>query len=391
MTNDTITFRNGRIFDGTRLWGWHAIRFEYGRAAAFGPEAEIEDKGEVVDLDGDFLSPGYVDLQVNGGGGIMFNDDPSVDTLRRIATAHRGLGVTHLLPTLITDTPELTRAAIAAATEATRLGVPGIAGLHLEGPHLSIARKGAHDPALIRPMEQTDLDALLAAARDLPVLKVTVAPENVTVEQVAALAEAGVLVSLGHTDAGFDTCCRYIAAGARCATHLFNAMSQLGNREPGLVGAVLAKGEISAGLIADTVHVHPETIRAACSAKTGPGRIFLVSDAMAVAGTDETGFELNGRRITRRDGILTLEDGTLAGADLDLTTAIRVLVTKVGDGLEQAFHAATSVPAAMIGMSLADWPTQGRLADTIRISSDLSGTVALDRNDNFVGNPARSA
>lgn len=370
MTGARTTYFNGRIFDGEHLFDGHALSIEGGGVVALGPESDVERSGDVVDLNGDILSPGYVDLQVNGGDGVMLNDAPTVETLERIASAHRGLGVTALLPTLITDTPEITRAAVAAAVEATRAGVPGVAGLHLEGPHLSVERKGAHDPALIRRMEDADLAALLTAAEALPVLKVTVAPENTTEAQVRVLTDAGVLVSLGHTDADFATCCRYFEAGARCATHLFNAMSQLGNREPGLVGAVLAEGRASAGLIADAVHVHPATIRAAWEAKEGPGEIFLVSDAMAVAGSDLTEFELGGRRITRRDGVLTLGDGTLAGADLDLTTAVRVMVTEVGVSLEAALGAATSVPASLIGLT-------ATLDDPIRIASDLSGLRPL--------------
>lgn len=378
MTQNTRTFRNGRIFDGTTLHAGQALRFENGRFAALGPEAEMPGDGEVIDLNGDILSPGYVDLQVNGGGGIMFNDAPSVETLRRIAAAHHGLGARALLPTLITDTAGKTRAAIAAAVAAVNTGVPGIAGLHLEGPHLSLARKGAHDGALIRPMQQDDLDMLLSAAQALPLLKVTLAPESATEDQVAALSRAGVLVSLGHSDADFDTCCRYIAAGARCVTHLFNAMSQLGSRAPGLVGAALTRGEVSAGLIADTVHVHPAAMRAAWAAKNGPGRIFLVSDAMAVAGTDETGFALNGRAIRRRDGVLSLPDGTLAGADLDLTRAVRVMVEAVGLPLEAALQAATQTPAALIGRpSLGTLSVQTDLAQVIRIAADLSGLVDL--------------
>ena len=172
---------------------------------------------------------------------------------------------------------------------------------------------------------------------------------------------------------------RYAEAGARCVTHLFNAMSQLGNREPGVVGAALASGALSAGIIADGVHVHPEVMRAALAAKTGPGRVFLVSDAMAVAGSDETEFELNGRPITRRNGVLTLDDGTLAGADLDLTTAIRVMVEKVELPLETALQAATSVPAGLVGIALPDITKPGaETGSVIRIASDLSGVVALE-------------
>ncbi|WP_420584625.1 N-acetylglucosamine-6-phosphate deacetylase [Ruegeria sp.] len=368
MTSGTVTFRNGALFDGARLRTGHVIVFRDGAPAVLLPEETATPEGQVIDLNGDILCPGYVDLQVNGGDGVMFNDDPSVDTIRRIAEAHRRLGVASLLPTLITDTPEKTQAAIAAAIQAMREGVPGVAGLHLEGPHLSVARKGAHDGALIRPMEATDLEALIEAAEQLPCLKVTLAPESVSEQQVRALADAGILVSLGHSDADFTTCQRYAAAGARCVTHLFNAMSQMGNREPGLVGAALATGDLSAGLIADGVHVHPEVMRAAWAAKTGPGRIFLVSDAMAIAGTDQTAFELEGRRITRTDGRLTLEDGTLAGADLDLTAAIRTLVKQVGVPLSDALYAATTYPASLIGGAVS---RPLRIEAMIRISADL--------------------
>ncbi len=368
MTNRTVTFRNGPIFDGNRLLYDHAITFRGEGEGEILPDANAAGDGEIVDLKGDILSPGYCDLQVNGGDGVMFNDDPSVETIRRIAEAHRRLGVLSLLPTLITDTREKTQTAIEATVKAIRAGVPGVVGLHLEGPHLSVARKGAHDAALIRPMDEPDLAALIAAAAELPCLMVTVAPEAVTEQQVAALHEAGVLVSLGHSDADFATCQQYAAAGARCVTHLFNAMSQLGNREPGLVGAALANGGLSAGIIADGVHVHPEVMRAAWAAKSAPGQIFLVSDAMAVAGTDQAEFKLEGRRITRENGRLTLEDGTLAGADLDLTTAIRVLVTQVGVPLPQALAAATSYPAQLIAHSGVQ-PL--RYASMIRISARL--------------------
>ena len=295
-----------------------------------------------------------------------------------MAKAHRGLGVTQLLPTLITDTREITQAAIAAAIEAVKQGVPGIAGLHLEGPHLSITRKGAHDASLIRAMEPADLDALLAAASELPVLKVTIAPENVTEDQVRRLTEAGVLVSLGHTDADYDTCLRYFAAGARCVTHLFNAMSQIGNRAPGLAGATLSSGRVSAGLIADAIHVHPEVLRLAWQSKRAPGQLFLVSDAMAVAGTEETSFTLNDREILRQDGKLRLADGTLAGADLDIATAISVLVNKVDVDLADALAAATRVPGEVSGLPNAELRVgHSAIHDVIRIASDLSHATPL--------------
>ena len=375
MTDTAVTYR-GRVFDGQRLRS-AALWFREGVLQAILPEDSALD-GAVIDAGADILAPGYVDLQVNGGDGVMLNDDPSVATMARMARAHRALGATTILPTLITDRPEVVTAAIEAATAACRVSPEGIAGLHLEGPHLSVARKGAHDAGLIRPMEDRDLQELVAAKSALPVLKVTLAPESVTPEQVQQLARAGVLVSLGHSDTDFATAQTYARAGARCVTHLFNAMSQMGNRAPGLVGAALETPRLSAGLIADGIHVHPATMRAAWAAKQGPGRIFLVSDAMAVAGTDLPGFALGGRQITRQEGRLTLADGTLAGADLDLTAAIRCLVTQVGVPLGQALASATSVPARLCGMPQGRLqPGKTHLTDVIRISADLSGATVL--------------
>lgn len=342
-----IAYTGATVFDGDRLLPRHALIVAGTEVAEIVPEDAVSPSLPRHPLHGGTLSPGFVDLQVNGGGGIMFNDAPTVDTLRVMAKAHARLGATSILPTLITDRPEITAASIEAAVEAIETGVPGIAGLHLEGPHLSVARKGAHDPALIRPMEDDDLDRLVAAARRLPVLMVTIAPESVNPQQIAGMAGAGIHVSLGHTDCSFDEARTAAAAGARCVTHLFNAMSQLGNREPGVVGAALATPGLSAGLIADLIHVHPEVIRAALACKRGPGRIFLVSDAMAAAGSDLDHFTLNGRRIERRDGRLTLADGTLAGADLDLATAVRN-IAGLGVPFETAMAMATTIPGDLI-------------------------------------------
>lgn len=341
------------------------------------PEADIGD-AEVVHLDGGLLCPGFVDLQVNGGGGLLFNDAQTVATLKVIATAHAGLGATSILPTLITDTPERTERAIDAVAHAIADGVDGIIGLHLEGPHLSIPRKGAHDASLIRAMDGADMDRLLAAAERLPMLKTTVAPETVTPDQITILHRAGILISLGHSDAPFATCEAATHAGARCVTHLFNAMSQLTNREPGLVGAALTLGGLSTGLIADGVHVHPATVRAAIAAKQGPGQVFLVSDAMAVAGSDATEFTLNGRRVIRSGNRLTLEDGTLAGADLDLLTAVRNMEKWGAASADEALAMATSRPAAMCqnGADIGRLGA-GAKADFLHIQPDQARCAAI--------------
>lgn len=362
----TRTIHTARaIFDGARLLSGPALAVEDGRLVGILPE--VPAGGEVTDHGDAVLVPGFVDLQVNGGGGVMIDGTATADTLARVARAHAALGTTALLPTLITDTPEATRAVIDALAAAIAQGVPGIAGLHLEGPHLSLAKKGAHKAELIRPMTDADLALLCETAARLPALMVTVAPETVPPAQIAALAEAGVIVSLGHSDAPYETCMAAAEAGATCATHLFNAMSGLGSRAPGLVGAVIDCGGLSAGVIADGIHVHPAALGAALRAKRGPGRMFLVTDAMAVAGTDRDGFELNGRHIARRDGRLTLADGTLAGADLDMARAIAQAAALVGE--EAALAMATSGPAEVIGQE----DRLGRLAP-----GRMADFVALD-------------
>jgi len=369
-------YRADAVFDGARMLPGHALVVADGHVDSIVALADLPRDARAVALGAGTIAPGFVDLQVNGGGGALLNDDPSLASLQTIARAHAGLGTTALLPTLITDTPVRTAAAIDSACAAIRQGVPGIAGLHLEGPHLSVARKGAHDPALIRPMEDADLEMLCAAAARLPSLMVTVAPETVSPEQISALVAAGVTVSLGHSDANYATCASAATAGATCVTHLFNAMSQMGNREPGLVGAALGLGGLNAGLIADGIHVHPVTMANALRAKQGPAEAFLVSDAMATAGSDIDGFALNGRWIERRDGRLTLADGTLAGADLDLARALRVLTGPMAVPLADALIMATSAPARVIRRH----PELGRLqprgqADFVHLDAGLNLTA----------------
>ncbi len=337
------------LFDGQRLHENAALLMRDAHIEAILPAGEIPRGAEHVPLEGGLIAPGLVDLQVNGGGGVLLNSDPSADTIRRIADAHARCGTTALLPTLITDTPEITRAAIAAAEAALAEGVPGIIGLHLEGPHISRARKGAHAAELIRPMEEADCRLLEEAAARLPSLLVTVAPESVRPEQVARLARAGAIVSIGHSGCSHAAALALAESGASCVTHLFNAMSQLAGRAPGLVGAALGHGGLWAGLIADGFHVAPEAIRIALRAKAGPGRIFLVSDAMATIGTDLREFTLNGRRILRAGGRLTLEDGTLAGADIDLFAAVRFMEREVGIPRAQALRMASLYPARLLG------------------------------------------
>ena len=360
-----------QIFDGEN---WHteaAIVIEEGVVRDIVPRNFLTASMRVQEVKGGFLAPGFVDLQVNGGGGVLLNNDPSVAGIRAICTAHARFGTTALLPTLITDTPATCARAIAAGVEAVQQRVPGFAGLHLEGPHISSARKGAHDASLIRLMDDEDLATLIAAREVLPALVTTVAPESVTPEQVRALVDAGVKVSIGHSDAGMEKVLELVQAGASMITHLFNAMSQMTGRAPGMVGTALSCGELNVGLIADGFHVHPTSMALAVRAKDGPGNIFLISDAMSSVGTDVTELVLNGRKVKREHGRLTLEDGTLAGADLDMTTAVRVIHERSGVDLREALRMASLYPAQSMG-----WTKSGRIgsgcpADIVCLSDSL--------------------
>ncbi len=361
----------GRIFEGEGFVEGKALLIRDGRIAAVVANAAVPQDMRRVEAHGALIAPGFVDLQVNGGGGVLLNNDPTVEGIARICAAHARFGTTSLLPTLITDRPEIRDRAVSAGRQALHNRVPGFLGLHLEGPHLSLARKGTHDPALIRAMTEGDLQYLTRDAADFGLKLITVAPENVTEQQVAALVSAGYVVSLGHTDVGADTAARYFAAGASMVTHLFNAMSQLGNREPGVVGAALDAGTVSCGLIADGFHVDPVSMKVALRAKRGPGRIFLVTDAMSTIGTDETGFELNGRQVYRRDGRLTLADGTLAGADIDMLSCVLFVHRTLGYSLAEAIAMATRFPAEAVGARTKGRLEQGMDADFILLSEEL--------------------
>jgi len=341
-------FTGARIFDGTQ---WHdrmALVVTDGIVEGL-IAADSPTDAERVPVDGAMLVPGFIDLQVNGGGGALLNEIPTADGIRTICTTFAQYGTTACMPTLITDTAVVNEKAIAAGIAALEQSVPGFIGLHLEGPHLAVSRKGAHDPKLIRPMDEADLIRLINAKQALPNLIVTVAAETVGPEQISRLAAAGVTVSIGHSDASYAQVQAAVAAGASMVTHLFNAQSQMGNREPGVVGAALDLGAINAGVIADGIHVHPATLGAALRAKRGPGHIFLVTDAMSITGTDWTQFEVTGQTAYRKDGALRLADSTLAGADLTMNAAIRYVHETIGLPLEEVLRMASLYPAMALG------------------------------------------
>lgn len=299
------------------------------------------------DLDGAMLVPGFVDLQVNGGGDALFNADPSVETIRRIGTAHRTFGTTGFLPTLISDDLAVIRAGIAAVEAALDEGVPGVLGIHIEGPFINVERKGIHAADKIRRIDAEGLAVLTSLKRGRTL--VTLAPELAGPAVIAQLVAAGVVVASGHTAASYAETRIALDAGLGGFTHLFNAMSQLGNREPGAVGAALEADAAWCSLIVDGLHVHPVALGLALRCKP-PERLFLVSDAMPTTGGQEESFLLNGRRIFATGGKLVDSNGTLAGAYLDMLSAVRNAHRLLGVPLARACAMASRYPADAIGL-----------------------------------------
>lgn len=368
---DRIAYTGARIFDGEKWWERSALVVNGDRIESI-IAADSPTDAQRVSLNGGILAPGFIDLQVNGGGGALFNLTPDVATIETICRAFARFGTTATLPTLITDTPETNRLAVAAGIAAVEQKVPGFLGLHIEGPHLAVSRKGAHDPKLIRPMEEADLLALVEARKRLPNLLVTVAAETVTPNQITRLHEAGIVVSIGHSDAPYPVVRTAIEAGATMVTHLFNAQSQLGNRDGGVVGAALDLGSVWAGLIADGIHVSEVSLGVALRAKRGPGRIFLVTDAMSPTGTDAESFVLTGQTVYRKDGALRLADGTLAGADLTMIQAIAYVHRTLGLPLEETLRMASLYPAQALGVAHERGSiAPGLRADVVHLSDEL--------------------
>jgi N-acetylglucosamine-6-phosphate deacetylase len=358
---------NGRVLLDAAFVEDCAVLIEDGRIAALVANADVASDAQRVDLAGGTLVPGFIDVQVNGGGNRLFNDDLSVETIAAIGAAHRQFGTTGFLPTLISDDADKIAAAIEATRAAIAGGVLGMLGVHIEGPFLNVARKGIHDAAKIRPISEAEIALLSQPANGKTI--VTLAPETVGPEVVRRLAQAGVLVCAGHTNASAECTQEALRNGLRGFTHLFNAMSQLTAREPGVVGAALYDESSWCGIIVDGHHVDPMVLKLALRA--APARRFmLVTDAMpSVGGRKE--FQLNGQPITVSDGKCTNADGTLAGSDLDMASAVRNAVKLLDVDLAQAIAMASTNPAAFLGLD----HELGRIAPGYR-----ANLVLLDDN-----------
>jgi N-acetylglucosamine-6-phosphate deacetylase len=326
------------------------------------------DAAERIDLEGGWLLPGFIDTQVNGGGGVLFNDDPSVDAIGRIGAAHARFGTTAFLPTFISDTLDRVDLAMRAVERAIAQGVSGVVGIHIEGPFLNPARKGTHDAARFVRLDAEAIQLLgsLAHGRTM----VTLAPEMCTPDDIRALAAAGVIVSAGHTDADYATMRDAFAAGVTGVTHLYNAMSPLHHREPGVVGATLENRTAYAGLIVDGRHVDPAALRVALAARPHD-RFMLVTDAMSTVGTDASSFVLQGKTIRIEGGVCVGENGTLAGSALDMATAVRNAVAMLGLTVPEAGAMASRAPAAFLSLAGRGTLRPGARADMVWLDADL--------------------
>ena len=334
--------------DGLRTG--RALLLEAGEIRDILPAEALPAGARVTTLPGGTLAAGFIDIQVNGGGGVMFNDAPGVEAIAAIGRAHRAFGTTGFLPTFVSGEREGMVRAVAAVRAALDAALPGVLGIHFEGPHINPARRGAHGAAAVRPMEEEDVALLasLGAGRTL----VTLAPECVAPAQVAALAARGVVIAAGHTEAGRAALHAAVSHGLTGVTHLFNAMGPLGHREPGAAGAALADDRLACGIIADGVHLHWDTLRIAWRAKPR-GKLLLVTDAMAPVGARPPvrAFRLAGEAVRIEGGVLRNREGRLAGSLLDMGQAVRNCVAHAGIPLGEALAMAAAYPADFLRLA----------------------------------------
>lgn len=363
----TLRFTGGHVLAPNAVWTGCEIVVEGDRIASVIP---VEgDADGAIDLAGGWLMPGFIDTQVNGGGGVLLNNDLSVDACATIARAHAAYGTTALLPTLISETPELVAQAMDVTDAAIRAGVAGIIGVHIEGPVLNPERKGIHDAGRFRALDDEML-AILTRPHAGRVM-VTLAPERTHPGTIAALVAGGVIVSAGHTEATHDEAVAAFDAGLSGITHLFNAMPAMQQRAPGIVGAALDDPRPWCGLIVDGVHVDPVVLRIAIAAR-GSDRMMLVTDAMSSVGATDKDFILQGRHIRVADGICRFADGTLAGSDLDMAAAVRNAIRDVGVSPATASRMASASPAVFLGLGHERGTiAPGLRADLVQLDSDF--------------------
>jgi N-acetylglucosamine-6-phosphate deacetylase len=356
---------NGRVLTPQGIRSGCTVLLNEGRIEALVDREDSSARhARVEDLRGQLLVPGFIDVQVNGGGGVLFNDGPDSSSIRAIGAAHRQFGTTGFLPTLISDDLDVIARAIAAVRSAISSGVPGVLGIHIEGPFLNRARRGVHDAKHLRKLDSSIVPLLCSEGTGRTL--VTLAPEMTTPEVIADLTARGVIVSAGHTNATFAQATRAMTHGLRGFTHLFNAMSPLTPREPGVVGAALFDENTWCGIIVDGIHVDPVTLKLALRCKRHD-RFMLVTDAMPSVGSNADSFVLQGKTIRVVDGVLRDEQGTLAGTALDMAAAVRNAVSMLDLDLALALRMASEFPAEFLGLG----HEMGRIAPGYRANLAL--------------------
>lgn len=361
------------IFDGSGLRRGAALGIAQGRSLTIGRPP----KGAPTRRIKGTLTPGFLDLQVNGGGDALLNNDQSPQALHTMAAAHRRFGTVGILPTVITDAPEVLTRAVEATLAAHNEPQPdrSLLGLHIEGPHLSVPRRGTHAPEYIRPFDATTLAHVQRLRAADIFVKITVAPESTTPQDVARLASLGAVVSIGHSDTTAEATRALLDAGASCFTHLFNAMSPMLNRAPGVTGACI-NSTAYAGIICDGIHVADEMVGLAIRARPLPGRMFLVSDAMSTVGGSDH-LSLYGQDVWLKDGRLVNAEGSLAGAHVTMAEGLRRLITVVGTSPETALDMAVSTPARLLTRPDLATPEHRDTADLLLLDADWRVTATL--------------
>jgi N-acetylglucosamine-6-phosphate deacetylase len=357
-----------QVFDGDQFLQDHVVVVENGVVSAVAARSELPADLKIEQLGAGVLAPGFIDWQVNGGGGVLFNNDTTVDGVQAILQGHYQGGTTALLPTLISDTTTVRERAVEAIRASIANGQPGLLGLHLEGPYFAPAKRGTHHEDFMASPTDAEIDWLITNA-DLPLL-VTLAPEVVRSEQIQRLADADIIVCAGHTNADAETINRALASGLRGFTHLYNAMRPATGREPGVVGAALVDREAWCGIIADGHHVHPDMVRLAWLAKPA-GKLCLVTDAMATVGSDDKSFELYGQTITECDGSLINSEGNLAGSAIAMIDAVRIAHQEVGLELGEVLRMASLYPAEFLRRPLLGRIKSGFRADLVHFTSEF--------------------
>ncbi|MGL6177359.1 MAG: N-acetylglucosamine-6-phosphate deacetylase [Vibrionaceae bacterium] len=335
------------ILTGHDLLTDHAVIIDQGKIAAVVPQSQLSKNIFTHDLNGAYLSPGFIDLQLNGCGGVMFNDDITADTLRTMQLTNQRAGCTSFLPTLITSSDTDMRTSVQAMREYQKQYENQALGLHLEGPYLNVERKGIHQPHFIRPIDPKMVQFMVDNA-DM-IKKVTLAPELADETHIQRLVQAGIVVSAGHTNATYQEARQGFTAGITFATHLFNAMSTYSGREPGMIGAIFDSPDVYAGIIVDGLHVNYANVRIAHKQKGE--KLVLVTDAAAPAGTEMDSFNFVGTKVYYRDGKCVDENGTLGGSALTMIEAVQNSVEHVGIALPEAVRMASLYPAKAIGMA----------------------------------------